>query len=68
MLTTYRRVKMGDRIDEIDRVLAERSFGDFVRQAWHVLEPRTPFLGNWHIDLLAEYLRQSHSVRLIDCS
>ncbi len=37
-------------------MLAERSFADFVRQAWVVLEPRTPFLSNWHIDLLAELL------------
>jgi predicted phage terminase large subunit-like protein len=47
---------MASRIDLLDRVLAERSFADFVRQAWFVLEPKTPFLGNWHIDLLAEYL------------
>jgi hypothetical protein len=47
---------MASRIDLLDRVLAERSFADFVRQAWCVLEPKTPFLGNWHIDLLAEYL------------
>jgi hypothetical protein len=47
---------MARRIDLLDRVLAERSFAEFVRQAWVVLEPKTPFLGNWHIDLLAEYL------------
>jgi len=47
---------MARRIDLLDRVLAERSFADFVRQAWVVLEPKTPFLGNWHIDLLAEHL------------
>ena len=47
---------MASRIDLLDRVLAERSFADFVRQAWSVLEPKTLFLDNWHIDLLAEYL------------
>lgn len=47
---------MARRIDLLDRALAERSFADFVRQAWAVLEPKTPFLDNWHIDLLAEYL------------
>src|SRR5438876_12348146 len=44
------------RIDLLDQALAERSFADFTRQAWPVLEPKTPFLDNWHIDLLAEYL------------
>lgn len=36
--------------------LAERSFRDFVPGAWAVLEPKTPFLPNWHIDLICEHL------------
>ena len=40
----------------IDRKLAERSLADFVRQAWPVLEPRTPYLENWHLELLIEVL------------
>jgi predicted phage terminase large subunit-like protein len=47
---------MARRIDLLDRMLAERSFADFVRQAWVVLEPKTQFLDNWHIALLAEHL------------
>lgn len=47
---------MARRIDVLDRELAERSLADFVRQAWVVLEPKTPFLDNWHVALLAEYL------------
>src|SRR5271155_4759256 len=47
---------MVNRIDLLDRALAERSFAEFVPQAWRVLEPKTPFLDNWHIALLAEYL------------
>ncbi len=47
---------MAIRIDELDRALAERSFSDFVRQAWPVLEPKTRFENNWHIDLLCEYM------------
>lgn len=35
---------------------AERSLRAYVEQAWPVLEPTTPFLGNWHIDLIAEHL------------
>ena len=41
--------------EQLKRV-AERSFPDFVRQAWPILEPTTPFLPNWHIDLVCEYL------------
>ena len=47
---------MAVRIHLLDRALAERSFADFVRQAWPVLEPQTSFVDNWHVDLLAEYL------------
>ena len=34
----------------------EGDLGGFVRAAWPILEPATPFSENWHIDLLAEYL------------
>jgi predicted phage terminase large subunit-like protein len=36
--------------------LAERSFRAYVEQAWPILEPRRPFLPNWHIDLIVEHL------------
>src|SRR5216683_2854247 len=42
--------------DELLTRYAERSFRAYVEQAWPVLEPTTPFLGNWHIDLIAEHL------------
>ena len=42
--------------DEALKRHAERSLRAFVAQAWPVLEPRTPFLPNWHIDLICEYL------------
>ena len=35
---------------------AASSFRSYVEQAWPVLEPTTPFLPNWHIDLIAEHL------------
>jgi predicted phage terminase large subunit-like protein len=35
---------------------AEQSLRAFVEQVWPILEPETPFLPNWHIDLLCEFL------------
>jgi predicted phage terminase large subunit-like protein len=29
---------------------------EFVRSAWHVLEPATPYLSNWHIDVISDVL------------
>ncbi len=28
----------------------------YIRQAWSIIEPATPLLWNWHIDILADYL------------
>lgn len=40
----------------LDKSLAEDSLSEYIRQAWHVVEPATPYLHNWHIDLISEYL------------
>ncbi len=41
---------------DLDRLLAERSLAEFVRQAWHVLEPGTPLVWGWHIDAICLHL------------
>jgi predicted phage terminase large subunit-like protein len=42
--------------DEIDSEFATRRLGEFVRQAWAVVEPSTPFVPGWHIDAIIEHL------------
>jgi hypothetical protein len=42
---------------EIDRELAERNLRDFVRLAWHVVEPSTSFMDGWHIDAITDHLQ-----------
>ena len=44
------------RPDIIDAELAKRSLYHFVRQAWHVVEPHTTFVDNWHIGAICEHL------------
>jgi predicted phage terminase large subunit-like protein len=39
-----------------ERLLAERSLAAFAGQAWHVVEPATPFVHGWHIDAICEHL------------
>jgi predicted phage terminase large subunit-like protein len=41
---------------EIDCELATRSLREFVRQAWPIVEPATPFVLGWHIDAIIEHL------------
>jgi hypothetical protein len=36
--------------------LASRSLGEFIRQAWPVVEPGTAFVDSWYVDVIAEYL------------
>ncbi|MGI8405133.1 MAG: phage terminase large subunit [Thermomicrobiales bacterium] len=43
-------------LDSIQTTLAERRLRHFVKQAWHVVEPSTAYLHNWHIDALADHL------------
>src|SRR3984893_1652551 len=39
-----------------DRVMLRNDLRLYIRQAWHVVEPSTVYLENWHIDLIAEHL------------
>ena len=41
---------------EIDQEQAARSLREFVRQAWAIIEPSTPFVPGWHIDAIIEHL------------
>jgi hypothetical protein len=31
-----------------------KALGTYIREAWHVTEPATPYRSNWHIDVIAE--------------
>ena len=41
---------------ETDRRAASTSLYEFVKQAWHVVEPGIPFVGGWHIEQICEHL------------
>jgi predicted phage terminase large subunit-like protein len=43
-------------LDELDAELASRSLREFVRQAWPIVEPFTPFVSGWHIDAIIDHL------------
>jgi predicted phage terminase large subunit-like protein len=47
------------RLPSRDEVVAEqcrRRLGRFIREAWPILEPATPFVHGWHIDVMCEHL------------
>lgn len=35
---------------------AEKHLVEFVRQAWHVLEPATDYIHGWHVDVICDHL------------
>ena len=41
----------------IEREHCGRSFRNFIKQAWHAIEPDTPYKHNWHIDAMADHLQ-----------
>ena len=41
---------------EILRRRCETSLAEFARRAWHIVEPATPFIDGWHIDIISECL------------
>ncbi len=42
-------------IEACDRLDAEESLGDFIRQAWSCADP-SEYVHGWHIDAIAEHL------------
>jgi predicted phage terminase large subunit-like protein len=41
---------------EKERRLAENSFSEFVKQAWHIVEPGVEYIHGWHIQTICEHL------------
>jgi predicted phage terminase large subunit-like protein len=52
----FRKEQVIDTAAELQRLACERSLADYVREAWPILNPATPLVSNWHIDLICEYL------------
>jgi predicted phage terminase large subunit-like protein len=42
--------------DELKKEMARRKLSEYSKQAWHVVEPATKYIDNWHIDAIAEHL------------
>lgn len=45
---------------------AEVSLAEFIRQAWHVLEPGQPYIHGWHIDAMCAHLEAVTDGRLTE--
>ena len=55
-------------LQQIQMMLAEKSLPAFIKQAWPVIEPGTPYLNSWHIDCICDFLQAvdaGHITRLL---
>lgn len=41
---------------QLSREDCERDLSEFIRQAWHIVEPGAEYVHNWHVDMIAEHL------------
>jgi predicted phage terminase large subunit-like protein len=61
--STYNETEERERLRLLRRRSAPRAGGgvgvalpDFICEAWHVVEPGTPYVPGWHLDAIAEHL------------
>ena len=40
----------------IEKRRCELSLAEFVKAAWHVIEPGQPYIHNWHVDFICAHL------------
>ena len=45
-------------LDKVNLMLVSKSLYEFVKQAWRVVEPETPFVDNWHIRAICDHLQE----------
>ena len=43
-------------LNRVQTIRETGSLSSFVQDAWHVVEPSTLYIGNWHIDAICEHL------------
>jgi hypothetical protein len=49
------------RIQNILNKIIKTNFKIFLQKSFYTLHPNTPFINNWHIDLICEYLKALES-------
>jgi predicted phage terminase large subunit-like protein len=60
MLSAHEEYRLRELISEdrnrLGRKSALDSLGEFMRRAWPIVEPMTPFVPGWHLDAMSEHL------------
>jgi len=48
----------------VKELLARGGLHEFIRQFWHVIEPGNPFIDNWHIGAMCEFIEAIYSLQI----
>jgi predicted phage terminase large subunit-like protein len=51
-----KKIDIDQTLFELDKYEAELSLVEFIKQAWHIVEPGAPYIHGWHIDFIADHL------------
>lgn len=51
-----KKIDIEAQLRDISRAECEESLHEFIRQAWHVVEPGAEFVDNWHLAFICEHL------------
>jgi phage terminase large subunit-like protein len=43
-------------LEQLEKTMCEHSLAQFLRSSWHIIEPGTELIWNWHIDTVCGYL------------
>lgn len=54
--TTSQTIELPYSREEVEAERGRRSLETYVRAAWHVVEPETPYHDNWHVGAICEHL------------
>jgi len=61
--SSHKLLQVGGRLVDVEQQLlaiskyeCERSLTDFVKQAWHIIEPGQKYVHGWHIDFICAHL------------
>lgn len=51
--------------EQVKAERARRSLAEFVKQAWPIIEPSTPLVWNWHLDVICDHVQALVQGRLV---
>lgn len=62
-----KRISKEQVLTSISAAECEESLAEFIRQAWHIVEPGAEYIHNWHVDMICDHLEAiTYGVELED--